>query len=235
MELRTKKSEKCRKPQPRASELYLHLLLCPGLLERLVCDQGPRSSFLLPELTKHINCMQCSDLINFPHWLWSFHFKAPKDPTEGERIAPVCVVQPLMMPFAQEKGFSYQVTKLHNGTFPLLLYQYLISIDSFLGSVPFQNLHKWTFSLTEPFKEYIWSIFKPKNVAFKQVMYWFALTLNYLSPDFPKIFPEAAFVVHWTQKTNHGLGWVGVLGTREIQRLFSRSLSLVEEIRHFEK
>lgn len=161
--------------------------------------------------------MQCSDLINFPHWLWSFHFKAPEDHTEGELITPVCVVQPLTMPFDQEKGFSYQVTKLHSETSPLPLYQYLISIDSLLRSVPFQNLHNWTFPLTEPLKECIWRIFKPKSIAFKQVMHWFPLTLNYLSPDFPKIFPETAFVVHWMQKTNRGPGWVGVLGTWEIQ------------------
>lgn len=177
--------------------------------------------------------MHCSALINFPRLALIFSFQGPKRPYRAP--PPVCIAQPLMKPFDQGKGFRYQVSKLHSETFPLLLYQYLISIDSFPGPVSFHSLCKWTFSITEPFEVYVWNIFKPNRIAFKQVTHWFPLTLNYFSPDFPEVFPETFSVVHWTQKTNRVPGWVGVTGTWETRRLFSRSLSLVQEIRHFEK
>lgn len=50
--------------------IMLQVHLCPSLREgRLyftLCDKGPCDSFLLPELTKHLNSTKCSALINFP-------------------------------------------------------------------------------------------------------------------------------------------------------------------------
>lgn len=168
--------------------------------------------------------MQCSARIIFPHLALIFSFQAPKSPIERART-----LEPPRHAFRSGKSYK---------TFPRLLYQYLISIDSFLGSIPFQNPCQWTFCITEPLKVYIWNIFKPQRIALKQVMHWFPLTLNYFLPDFPEVFfffslKHSLWFIEHKKQTVYLRGWVGGTGTWETLNLFSRSLSLVKKLRHF--
>lgn len=56
--------------QGEVMAVMLQVPLCPSLrggrLDFTPCDKGLCDSFLLPELTKHLNSMKCSALVNFP-------------------------------------------------------------------------------------------------------------------------------------------------------------------------
>lgn len=84
------KSEKCKKAKPQGARTYNasrvgSIRFMSGQLSGRAfvfypVRKGLHSSFLLPELTKHINCVQCSSLINFPwaHLALIFSFQDPK-------------------------------------------------------------------------------------------------------------------------------------------------------------